>query len=579
MDKPMGYKKKENVKNLLRMMTAAIVAVSLLLTCACGKQVTEEKAPETTAADISAAAAAPAADTDPYGAYDPAINVEMVHQTGDQTVKFKDGDTFENNVFTRAYKDMLGINVNYLWVASGDDEAQKTNIMIASDSLPDIFMLDNLVQYEQLVKADRIEDLTSVFDQYATDYTKSIYSGEYSREIDAVKRNGKMYTIPWFNDYNAIISMVWIRSDWLKNLNLPVPKTGEELLKTAEAFTLQDPDGDGKADTYGIPVNNTGIESSYWNVFHSYPDIWIKDATGKLSYGMYGSDGQAAATRKGLLTLQELYKKGVIRKDFATMSTDQQSEDIVSGKCGILFGTASRPYFELQNNTKADEKADWVPISVPSIDGAKQTISANPLNQYGFYVVRKGYEHPEALVKMLNLYNKLENDPKTVTQEYLDTYGSFFKAAPVRLYDPHTFFDEYNDITRALNSGDTSGLSITLKQYYDNIKSYMDGGDKNATNRGNKTGWADMKYYGPGGASSVAVDYNKNGLYVYDEYWGPPTKTFTSRQPLIDKKWNQILMDIVTGGDVSAFDSFVKEYGPMGGTAITKEVNEWYDAQ
>ncbi|OPX43380.1 lipoprotein LipO precursor [Ruminiclostridium hungatei] len=565
---------KNTLKQAISCASCMGIVLALLISGGCG---TVQSGKEAVQPELSGSSSAVAENMDPLGRYEPEITVSMVHQNGDQTVKFKNGDTFENNVFTRAYKEMLGINVKYLWVASGDDEAQKTNLMIASGSLPDIFMLDSLSQYEQLVKADKIQDLTDTFEKYATAYTKSIYSGEFARELEAVKRGGKLYTIPWFNDYNAIISMIWIRSDWLNNLNLQIPKTGEELFKVAEAFTFNDPDKNGKNDTYGIPMDNSGIESAFWNVFHSYPGIWTKDSAGKLSYGMYGSKEQADATKAALLKLQEFYKKGVIRKDFTTIEDAQLSEDIISGKCGVLFGTASRPYFQLQDNTKTDAKADWIPLAIPSLNGTKQTISASPLNQYGFYVVRKGYEHPEALVKLLNLYNKLENDPSTVTQEYLDVYGSFFKAAPVRLYEPHTFFNDYNSLKSAIESGDTAKLTIIQKQYYENIKAFSDAGDKTFTNRGNKTGWADFKYYGPGGAAAVAETYNKNGLYVYDEYFGPPTKSFISKQPLIDKKWNQIMMDIITGADTAEFDSFVESYGAMGGDAIAGEVNEWFE--
>lgn len=37
-----------------------------------------------------------------------------------------------------------------------------------------------------------------------------------------------------------------IRSDWLKNLNLEIPKTLDDLIKTAQAFTYNDPDGNGR---------------------------------------------------------------------------------------------------------------------------------------------------------------------------------------------------------------------------------------------------------------------------------------------------------------------------------------------
>lgn len=43
-----------------------------------------------------------------------------------------------------------------------------------------------------------------------------------------------------------------IRKDWLDRLGLEVPKTTEEYLNVMRAFTFNDPDGNGKNDTYGF---------------------------------------------------------------------------------------------------------------------------------------------------------------------------------------------------------------------------------------------------------------------------------------------------------------------------------------
>ena len=47
-----------------------------------------------------------------------------------------------------------------------------------------------------------------------------------------------------------------IRKDWLDNLGLEVPTTPEELLAVAEAFTYDDPDGNGVDDTYAINITS-----------------------------------------------------------------------------------------------------------------------------------------------------------------------------------------------------------------------------------------------------------------------------------------------------------------------------------
>jgi putative aldouronate transport system substrate-binding protein len=500
----------------------------------------------------------------------PEITVEMVHQSGDETVKFKAGDSFQNNIFTRAYREKFGIKVKYRWIAAGDDAAQKLKLMIASGDLPDIFMCNDLSQFEQLVNAGKLADLTGYYRKYASGYTQSIYRGENVRELKAATKNGKLYAIPWFNTYNAIIPMVWIRSDWLRNLNLPLPRTAAELFKTARAFTADDPDGDGKNDTYGIAMDKNGIAGSYWNIFHSYPDIWVRGRSGTLTYGMYGSPAQAAATKAGLLQLQEFYREGVLRKDFATMDNAQLNEDIIAGKCGVLFGTASRPYFAIRDNVMKDPGADWIAVPQTAFDRRKPTVSTSPLNLYGLYVVRKGFRHPEALLKMLNFFNDVYNNPQTVTQEDIDTFVVSFKASPLRLYDPNTAFADCDNINRALQRGDPGGLSLRQRNTCANIRAYLEKGDK-------QRGWSDAKYYyGPGSAMRIAQKYVKDKCYIYDSYAGPPGAAFVSRQPLIVKKWQQTMMEIITGAPIGKFDDFVREYQVLGGAAITQEVNKWY---
>ena len=45
-----------------------------------------------------------------------------------------------------------------------------------------------------------------------------------------------------------------IRKDWLAKLGLKEPQTVDDLYTIAKAFTEQDPDGNGKKDTYGLII-------------------------------------------------------------------------------------------------------------------------------------------------------------------------------------------------------------------------------------------------------------------------------------------------------------------------------------
>ena len=56
---------------------------------------------------------------------------------------------------------------------------------------------------------------------------------------------GKLYGLPQFLGSPAA-NIVWVRTDWMKQLNLPDPKSMDHLVAIASAFANKDPDKDGK---------------------------------------------------------------------------------------------------------------------------------------------------------------------------------------------------------------------------------------------------------------------------------------------------------------------------------------------
>lgn len=149
-----------------------------------------------------------------------------------------------------AYKiirEKLGINlVATALPSSENDQLQKINAAGAANSLPDIFQCGD--QAFQLLVKQRL--VSEVDDMYAMmpNRTKLLYDKD-SREHSSV--DGKSYGLA---QPGTIVRNegVIIREDWLKKLGLSVPKTTDEFLAVMKAFTEKDPDGNGKADTYGF---------------------------------------------------------------------------------------------------------------------------------------------------------------------------------------------------------------------------------------------------------------------------------------------------------------------------------------
>ncbi|MFD0631448.1 ABC transporter substrate-binding protein [Catenulispora yoronensis] len=99
----------------------------------------------------------------------------------------------------------------------------------------------------------------------------------------AADLKGKTYAVPFSAQANVLL----VRQDWLDKLGLQPPKTWDDLAKVAQAFTTQDPDGNGKNDTYGLAVPGAtarGYTSWFWSTFlYSAGGDFLKADGGKFT--------------------------------------------------------------------------------------------------------------------------------------------------------------------------------------------------------------------------------------------------------------------------------------------------------
>ncbi|MBO9600695.1 MAG: extracellular solute-binding protein, partial [Cohnella sp.] len=257
-----------------------VMAAALVLSACSGNNDNNSKnsgspSPSAKASDAANESASAGSDSsaDPLGKYDPPIEVTTVRNLSDvvenNVLGVLDGETFEDNRWTRVYEDNLGIKIRNLWVVKGNPESdqyvQKMNVTLASGDLPD-FMAVNAVQLKQLAESDMIEDMTALYEKYASPLTKDILSQEGKGPFDAATFDGKLMAIPQVEPSIERSMFVWIRTDWLEKLSMQPPKTMADVLAISKAFTEQDPDGNNKKDTYGLGVNkglwggSTGLE-------------------------------------------------------------------------------------------------------------------------------------------------------------------------------------------------------------------------------------------------------------------------------------------------------------------------------
>lgn len=299
--------------------------------------------------------------------------------------KLPAGMAYDDNTYLDLLKKDLNIKVVYDWVASSTDFEEKMNLCIGSNNIPELMNV-NATQYRALLKYDMIQPLDKYFDDYASDALKSyVKSGGEELQKCITNEDGELMAIPAPAITAGGINEMWIRQDWLDKLGLEAPRTWDEMVKVAEAFVTQDPDGNGEDDTIGIlgPSNSDHMNAiggnqygldPLFSSFQSYPQYWLQGKDGTVEYGSIQPE-----TRDALEKISELYTNKLIDPEMLVRSDSK--EPLLAGKVGIFFGPWWSGY-TVADATLAGA-ADWRAYFTPlSEDGNYYTHMAEPTTQY-----------------------------------------------------------------------------------------------------------------------------------------------------------------------------------------------------
>ncbi|MCQ6563889.1 extracellular solute-binding protein [Paenibacillus mendelii] len=505
-----------------------------------------------------------ASATNTHSSPDAPITVTMALSQAVNTT-FPEGESMENNLWTRTLLEESNIQIKSEWTVDESQYTEKLNVAIASGDLPDVFQVSG-TQLQQLVEADMLADLTDVYKENISPLADGKLREDGSVGLDAVTFDGKLLALPYTTATMDGSTMLWVRKDWLNRLGLPEPKTIDDVLAISKAFKNDDPDGDGKDDTVGIGFrkdlfSHFGGIKGFVNGFHAY-STWIEDEeSGQLVNGAIQPEMKEALTK-----LQEMYKSGEIDQEFSVKGTTQLQEDIASGRVGMVFGAMAEPLANLNPSVLNDPEAVWECYPLPSVDdqpAKPQTDSMPPF----YFVVSKQSEHPEAIIKMMNLnVEKWFGETADAKFDYDNGFPTH-KYFTVRTYGARKNLDNYLKINEALKTGDTSGLNPGQLGNYNQVKQYLDG---------DKSMWNYAKIFGPEGSLGIVNKYVNEDLLLPNSYQGIPTSTIVKLTSTTGDITDQALMKIILGDPIESFDTFVENWKKLGGDEITAEVNDWY---
>lgn len=328
-------------------LALAISSTTLLAACASDKK-TDSATTTPGAASTAAASAKPAGPK-------PKITVSIYDRNN---VPEGEG-TITNNRWTKWINENAPVQVEFIPVPR-TNSSEKWNVLFAAGQAPDLIMEFSNPYMKDLASKGQIIPIDDAISKYSTNYKKMISSNESLQKL--TRFNGKTFffgrTLPFSANH-----YVMIRQDWLDKLKLPMPKTTEEYLQVAKAFTEQDPDGNGKKDTLG---------STFYDVDYFFQLGQASDETLPMITSYHLINDQYVRTwdrpKSDLAFKKSLYDAGSVDKDtFTDKNGAKAQQDWVNGKLGIygsdvLEGAKGYDIYNTLIKNNPDAKVTILPL-------------------------------------------------------------------------------------------------------------------------------------------------------------------------------------------------------------------------
>ena len=552
-------------------ITALILSCAFALSgCGGAGQQGKEQTQETQSADVTGDTEAwQKAEESPYAAYPELVTYTLGQMSGVNNSNLPDGDTYEDNVYTRYLRKMLNIQNDNAYMEREDRYDEFINILVKDQTLPDVLVVSDRETLKELVENELVEDLSDVYESCTTTRIKEMFESYGSDLMDAGKFNGKLMAIP-----ETVIDhgprLLWLRKDWMDELGLDEPKTLDDAFEIIEAFVENRMGAEEGEDPVGLVCDTNFVSTTSQNYsvepvfekFYSYPRRWIKDKDGEIVYGSLTEE-----TRSAVAYLRELYERGILDKNFALRAQNNLRDLVVEGKCGAFFGLWWAPNNPLMDVAENDPEADWEPYYLTAEYQEKDNVYAS-FRDNKYVVVRKGYEHPEIVMKIISVlfdYSRFEDE------ENADEINSYFALNVDPTARPLVINVDYNeaiynvtkDIRRVMSGKQkASNLSALEKSYYDACMKYLSG--KNVT----VEDWA--AYKSRISAVGVLVDGHYSSVrrtYLVDSDGEIPNM-------LASLEKNAFIQMIMGEQPMDYFDTFVEEWYDQGGRELTEKIRE-----
>jgi len=233
----------------------------------------------------------------------------------------------DQNVWWQELEKRLGTQIDFTLVPL-PSYTEKATTLIASGDLPDLLSISPQTTPDQLkaVTQGAFTDLTSLLGGAGlrdypnlAQYPAAVWKNALiQRKLWGVPRLGFTFGNP-----------LLYRLDWAAKFGLAHPKDADEFLALVTRATRDDPDGNGKPDTFGLGAQGGDWSLGFINGMFRVPNGWRQNTDGTLTNAIETPEyGQSLAFAR------RIYEAGAYHPDAASLNRSQATDALISGKIG-----------------------------------------------------------------------------------------------------------------------------------------------------------------------------------------------------------------------------------------------------
>ena len=258
--------------------------------------------------------------------------------------------------FGKALQEKTGFTIEFQHPAGGN-AGEKFNLMIASDTLPDIIEYSWVKSYPGGPEKAIMDNVIQPLDLQKDAPNLYAYIQEHPEMEKFIKTDdGKFYGYPFIRGDEYLLTSAGpiLRQDWLDDLGLEVPETIDEWTTVLRAFKEKK----GATKPLSMTINNMNTWGAFVGAYDTLGNLYVRN--GKVVYG------PAEDAYKDFLTqMKAWYDEGLLDSEFATVDGNTVKTNMLNDVSGAAYGSCGSGIGLWMNAKKDDPKFNLVGAKYP----------------------------------------------------------------------------------------------------------------------------------------------------------------------------------------------------------------------